>query len=56
MITLPDIVDAFAIGYISGAVIVASIVQAYWKTNAVKRGFAEYDAKTGEWRWKETAP
>lgn len=19
---------------------------------AIKRGFAEYDAKTGEWRWK----
>ena len=21
--------------------------------HAVERGFAEYDAKTGEWKWKE---
>ncbi len=24
-----------------------------WHKKLVERGFAEYDSKTGEWRWKE---
>ena len=24
------------------------------RRNAIERGFAEYDAKTGEWKWRET--
>ncbi len=26
----------------------------FMQREAIKRGFAEYDAETGEWKWRET--
>jgi hypothetical protein len=37
----------FCSGYIS-----ATHTESRWRTECIKRGVAEYDSVTGEWRWK----
>lgn len=36
-------------GFLFGMIVAYRFMEA----EAVKRGFAEYDAKTGAWKWKE---
>jgi len=38
---------------IKTALIISGATNDAWKRDAVDRGHAEYDAKTGEWQWKE---
>ena len=40
------------IGFIVGAAISATLENRMWKCDAVKRGYAEYNSKTGAWQWK----
>lgn len=35
-----------------GCFIGYDIGKTYYRQQAIERGFAEYDAKTGQWRWK----
>lgn len=41
------------IAFISGIILGDTARSCVWRRAAIKRGFAEYDAKTGEWKWKE---
>ena len=40
-------------GLVSGLWFVIGIGISMAKKDAIDRGFAEYDSKTGEWKWKE---
>lgn len=44
------------VGVVLSAVLLAMIMivmTADWRYAAIQRGFAEYDAKTGKWKWKK---
>jgi len=40
------------IGALSGFTVGAVLVKRFYTTEAVERGCASYDTKTGEWGWK----
>jgi hypothetical protein len=46
----------FVFGAIVGAVVASAgtyrAIDDSWKTDMVKRGYAEYSQTTGEWQWK----
>ena len=44
-----------AIAFGSGFVFGVDGAGVKWRTECIKRGVAEYDSVTGEWRWKITA-
>ena len=48
-----DTVVGFGFGFMAGALLALDLLEAFWKKEAIKRGFAELDPKTGEWKWKE---
>lgn len=50
----------FVFGIIIGFILIGPIggciVGDNYRKQAIERGYAEHDSKTGEWRWKEPAP
>ena len=51
-----DGIFGLVLGFIGGASAVMTIMDNLWQKEAIKRGFAEHDPKTGEWKWKEPTP
>jgi hypothetical protein len=49
----------FVFGAIVGGAVASvgtySSLEGSWKTDMVKRGYAEYSQTTGEWQWKPVA-
>jgi len=45
---------AIIVGFVIGAAAAWELSGRYWQEYVVKRGFAEYDSKTGNWRWKDS--
>lgn len=39
-------------GVVCGSLITFAIMTCEFKKDAVARGYAEYDGKTGQWQWK----
>lgn len=52
---MPDWLVGFIIGLFLSCVLlfVLATPDRTWHAEAVKRGAAEYDTKTGEWKWIE---
>lgn len=46
------LVACLVFGFI-GLVVAEDVTRKNWQAECVKRGFAEYNQKTGEWQWKE---
>ena len=52
-------VSSFLVGMSAGVLLMAGILYVipsdadFLRTDAIKRGFAEHDAITGKWQWKE---
>ena len=42
--------------YLIGCIVSIMGMNGIWRRDAVKRGFAEHDPQTGEWKWKESKP
>lgn len=43
-----------AVGAVASFAFTREGVNGAWKTEMVKRGFAEYSRTTGEWQWKKS--
>lgn len=41
------------IGFILGLIVLVIPENYQWKNDAINRGFARYNEKTGNWEWKE---
>lgn len=41
------------LGFTQGAEKASKAAEDYFHADAIKQGFAQYDATTGKWRWKE---
>jgi hypothetical protein len=55
---MSDEARAFFFGLFVGTavgVVVCIACNEDWRTDMVRRGFAEYSQTTGEWQWKEAA-
>lgn len=52
---MPDGLVGFIIGFFLSCVLwfVFTTPDRMWHAEAVKRGAAEYDTKTGDWKWVE---
>lgn len=44
-----------AVGVVVGVLFFVPCADSMWRTEAVKRGYAEYSQTTGEWQWKTQA-
>ena len=40
-------------GLLVGSGLMANAVVTHWQREAIKRDYAQYDQKTGAWKWKE---
>lgn len=45
-------IAAFALGFVIGSCAGRSASNQGYQTEAIERGYAEYNAKTGAWQWK----
>lgn len=46
------IVFSSVTGFLFGLFLSAVIDNKMWKDDCIRRGFAEYNSKTGVWQWK----
>lgn len=45
----------FGTGFVLGGKLSKDLWTDYWRQEAVKRGFAEYNSTNGAWQWKQPA-